>query len=98
MAIRISYQSWSKERQKEYYELQLQAVNIEALWNFKGADPEEQFAWRERKRQEHEKILLKLKYGDDGWWARALRKYKDGASESTPKSDTWSDLIRRLVI
>lgn len=67
--------TWSKERRKEYYELQLQSVNIEALWPSEEVDPEEEFAWRERQRQEYEKILLQLEYGD-GLLAKVLHEHK----------------------
>lgn len=84
--------TWSKERRKEYYELQLQFVNIEALWQPGGKDTEEEFAWRERKLQEYEKILLQLEYGD-GLLAKVLHEHKKATSGSTSKS-VFDDDVR----
>ena len=85
-------QYWSKERRKAYYELQLQAVNIRALWPSRGIDPKELFAWREKKRQEYEKILLQLEYGD-GWLAGAMQKHKEEASTSDDPDITATDIL-----
>lgn len=85
-------QDRSKEKRKAYYELQLQAVNIRALWPSRGKDPKELFAWREKKRQEYEKILLQLDYGD-GWSAEAMQKHKEEASASDDPNLTATDIL-----
>lgn len=75
----------------------MQAVNIEALWNFKGEDPEEQFAWRERKRQEYEKILLQLESGD-GWLAKVMQQHNEEKSKPVFDSDTtFSGLLLKSL-